>query len=203
MLASAAAGAVVFTVLDRRWGALTAWKVYLYAGLLTAHLLGERLAYRGREGAGQQHHGWTRYALFTLWWVVMFGAPLEYALWPRDALAVTVVGAALAVAGAALRVWGIRTLGRYFSGHIETQPDHAVVEAGPYRVIRHPAYAGNVLLAIGMPLVLNAWLTLIPAALLAALFVARIPLEEAVLIAEVPGYADYVTRTRRLIPGLW
>ena len=60
----------------------------------TAHLLAERVAYRGAEGAGQQHYAWTRYALFTLWWVVMFSAPLEYALWPRDNLAVTVVGVA-------------------------------------------------------------------------------------------------------------
>jgi protein-S-isoprenylcysteine O-methyltransferase Ste14 len=202
-LASVVAGAGVFTLLNARWDALTAWKVYLYFGLFAAHLLAERLAYRGAEGAGQQRHAWTRHALFTLWWLVMFGAPLEYALWPRESLAVTVVGAALAVAGAILRVWSIRALGRYFSGHIETQPGHRVVESGPYRLIRHPAYAGNVLLAIGMPLVLDAALTLIPAVLLAALFVYRIPLEEAALAENVPGYRGYMARTDRLIPGIW
>jgi protein-S-isoprenylcysteine O-methyltransferase Ste14 len=202
-LASMAAGAGVYAALSAHWDALTPWKLYLYGGLFAAHLLAERLAYRGAEGAGQQHYAWTRYALFTLWWVVMFSAPLEYALWPRDNLAVTVAGVALALVGATLRVWSIRALGRYFSGHIETQPGHRVVETGPYRLIRHPAYAGNVLLAIGMPLVLNAWLTLIPAALVCALFVYRIPLEEAALAENVPGYRDYMARTSRLIPGIW
>jgi protein-S-isoprenylcysteine O-methyltransferase Ste14 len=202
-LASVAAGAGVYTILNARWDALTAWKIYLYFGLFAAHLLAERLAYRGAEGAGQQHYAWTRHALFTLWWLVLFGAPLEYALWPRDNLTVTVAGVALALAGAILRVWSIRALGRYFSGHIETQPGHLVIETGPYRFIRHPAYAGNILLAIGMPLVLNAALTLIPAALLCALFVYRIPLEEAALAENVPGYRDYMARTRCLIPGIW
>lgn len=88
-------------------------------------------------------------------------------------------------------------------GHIETWPNQALVTSGPYRFIRHPAYAGSILQTIGLPLILNAWPLLLGCAVLLALFVRRIQLEEIFLNREFPGYQHAMQSIPRLIPGIW
>jgi protein-S-isoprenylcysteine O-methyltransferase Ste14 len=82
--------------------------------------------------------------------------------------------------------------------------EHAVVDTGPYRLVRHPMYAGGILVFIGAPL----WLESTAAALLAlvpiVLVLLRVLVEENFLRRELPGYAAYAQRVRyRLIPFLW
>jgi protein-S-isoprenylcysteine O-methyltransferase Ste14 len=79
-----------------------------------------------------------------------------------------------------------------------------VVETGPYRIVRHPMYAGAIPLMIGMPL----WLGSYAGALLAAVPVTTLALrvlgEERFLRRELPGYGAYTRRVRwRLVPGVW
>jgi protein-S-isoprenylcysteine O-methyltransferase Ste14 len=95
------------------------------------------------------------------------------------------------------------TLGKYFSAHIEIKNNHQLIENGPYKFIRHPVYAGNTLHAIGIPLILNAYLTLGISAVLILLFLYRLKLEEEILVREVKGYEDYARRINRLIPKIW
>jgi protein-S-isoprenylcysteine O-methyltransferase Ste14 len=78
-----------------------------------------------------------------------------------------------------------------------------VVEAGPYRFIRHPSYAGSMLVVLGMPLVMDAYLSLILSVVLITLFNLRLRMEEVVLAERLKGYAAYQQRTHRLIPGVW
>ncbi len=95
---------------------------------------------------------------------------------------------------------------RFFSAVVRVQTDrgHTVVDAGPYRWMRHPAYAGGVIANLAVPLMLGSAWALIPGALTAALTVLRTALEDRTLRAELPGYADYAGRTRwRLCPGVW
>ncbi|AAM31604.1 hypothetical protein MM_1908 [Methanosarcina mazei Go1] len=128
---------------------------------------------------------------------------LEYSLFPGYSPAVTATGTFLAVSGTILRAWGIWTLGKYFSVHIEIKDRHELIESGPYRFIRHPAYAGNLLQAVGIPLILNAYYSLSISAVLVFLFLYRLKLEEETLLREVNGYKDYVKRTYRLVPKIW
>ncbi|HEX8793551.1 MAG TPA: isoprenylcysteine carboxylmethyltransferase family protein [Polyangiaceae bacterium] len=79
-----------------------------------------------------------------------------------------------------------------------------VVQTGPYRFVRHPMYAGAIPLMTGMPL----WLGSVAGVLLAAVpltfIVLRLLIEERVLRAELPGYADYARKVRwRLVPFVW
>lgn len=79
-----------------------------------------------------------------------------------------------------------------------------VVRDGPYARVRHPMYAGLVAVMLGLALWLGssagAIFTAVPGAILAA----RIGVEERLLRAVLPGYADYAARVRwRLVPGLW
>jgi len=114
-------------------------------------------------------------------------------------------GAAVALAGMALRVWSVATLGRYFTYVVKVTSDQPVVETGPYRLLRHPSYAGALLTALGIGLALRY--ALAPLILVVVQLVAysiRMGVEERAL-AEGIGepYRAYMTRTKRIIPYLW
>jgi len=87
---------------------------------------------------------------------------------------------------------------------IQTELDHHVITTGPYRVVRHPMYAGLMLLLPGGALILGSAWGLAPLTMLMATFIARTVLEDGALRRELPGYEEYCTRTRyRLVPGVW
>ncbi len=95
---------------------------------------------------------------------------------------------------------------RFFSSVVRVQMDrgHEVCDTGPYRVVRHPGYAGNVLALFGVVLALNSVWTLVPVAVAFVIAVVRTELEDRTLQAELPGYPDYARRVRyRLVPGLY
>ncbi len=95
------------------------------------------------------------------------------------------------------------TPGKYFSVHIEIKNNHQLIESGSYKFTRHPAYAGNIWQAVGIPLILNAYFSLGTSAVLIFLFLYRLMFEEEILIRKTKGYGDYVKRTKRLIPKVW
>jgi protein-S-isoprenylcysteine O-methyltransferase Ste14 len=87
---------------------------------------------------------------------------------------------------------------------IQRERGHEVVSTGPYAYLRHPMYAGGLLMFVGMPLQLGSWLGLAALALLVPLLAVRIVMEERTLAAELDGYRDYVERVHwRLIPLIW
>ena len=182
---------------------LELWKIGLYSVLLGAYLWAEKKAHHPLRVTEQRAHQSLRYLLSMVWWLLILGSPLVYSLWPISQLTVIIFGVMLMVTGSALRVWGVYTLGAYYSGHIETWKGQSVIQNGPYRVIRHPGYAGNILQAIGMPLILNAYAALILSGAVIVLFINRLLWEEAWLANNLAGYQDYVNSTWRLLPGIW
>ena len=81
---------------------------------------------------------------------------------------------------------------------------HEVCDSGPYRIVRHPGYAGNILPLLGIVLALSSLWTLIPAAVALVIAVIRTTLEDRTLQEELPGYQEYAHRVRyRLIPGIY
>ena len=75
---------------------------------------------------------------------------------------------------------------------------------GPYRFIRHPAYLAAFLLWITTGLMLESWWAVIPGLLAGLMMVIRTIYEDRMLIADLPGYAEYALRVRyRLLPGVW
>jgi len=87
---------------------------------------------------------------------------------------------------------------------IEIAEGQRVIDTGPYAIVRHPMYAGALIMIAGIPLALGSWWGLIPAALLVPIIVWRLMREEAFLAANLPGYRDYRSRVRyRLTPALW
>ena len=116
-----------------------------------------------------------------------------------------VLGFILITLGYAFATWALIE-NRFFSGVVRIQADrgHVVCDSGPYRIVRHPGYAGNMLALPGMVLALSSTWTLIPAAVALIIAVIRTVLEDQTLKDELPGYRDYARRVRyRLIPGIY
>jgi protein-S-isoprenylcysteine O-methyltransferase Ste14 len=107
--------------------------------------------------------------------------------------------------GNSLAGWAINS-NPFFSSESRLQTDRAqkVTSIGPYRFIRHPAYSAAFLLWITTGLMLESWWALVPGFLAGLMMVIRTILEDRMLIAELPGYAEYAGRVHyRLVPGIW
>jgi protein-S-isoprenylcysteine O-methyltransferase Ste14 len=101
--------------------------------------------------------------------------------------------------------WAFRE-NAFLSGFVRIQTDrgHTVCSSGPYRMIRHPMYLAVIISVLCLPIFLGSLYSLIPAALVAALFVLRTSLEDQTLRKELPGYDEYAGKVRwRLLPKLW
>ena len=87
---------------------------------------------------------------------------------------------------------------------IRTDRGHVVCDSGPYKFVRHPGYAGNILGLFGIVLALGSVWSLIPATVASIIALIRTGLEDQTLQAELPGYRDYARRVRyRLIPAIY
>jgi protein-S-isoprenylcysteine O-methyltransferase Ste14 len=112
------------------------------------------------------------------------------------------LGIGLMIAGILIRQWSIAVLGRYFSRTVGVQEGQAVVDRGPYRLVRHPAYTGSLLTMVGLGFVLQSWgAVLVLIAFFGVAFGYRIHVEEAVLTSKLGDeYVAYAKKTKRLIP---
>lgn len=107
--------------------------------------------------------------------------------------------------GIGLRIWAIQTLGHYFRTIVIIQKDHRLIQAGPYRLLRHPSYAGTVLTTVGVGIALGNWLSILLGAGGALIgFLRRISVEEAALQEHLgASYTSYMRHTWRLVPFVW
>ena len=114
-------------------------------------------------------------------------------------------GVPLVGAGILIRVVARLTLGRQFSGHIQTTEDHRLVTVGIYRIIRHPAYLGYLSLLIGFPLCfgsIGGLVCSVGAGIPTLVY--RMQIEERALRRWFgEEYERYMDRTCRLVPLLW
>jgi protein-S-isoprenylcysteine O-methyltransferase len=127
---------------------------------------------------------------------------LRVPLFPSPGSWWVVAGIGIAAAGMALRLAAIRTLGSSFTSTVRVAVGQRLRADGPYRFIRHPAYAGSLLNVLGTVLALGsgAGVGLVCALTLPA-YLYRIRVEERALLAGLtPDYARYRARTWRLVP---
>lgn len=111
------------------------------------------------------------------------------------------LGLVLQVANVGLRVWSMRTLQGHYAHTLRVVDDQPVVRDGPYRFVRHPGYLSVVLLWVGAGL--SSRTVAAPALTLTAVGTAyrhRMDAEDALLVRELPGYAEYTATTGRLVP---
>ncbi|GEP10147.1 methyltransferase family protein [Methylobacterium gnaphalii] len=87
---------------------------------------------------------------------------------------------------------------------IQRERGHALITSGPYAYVRHPMYAGALIMFASTSLLLGSWWALALLPVFLALFGVRTGLEERTLRTGLDGYDTYTARVRyRLIPGIW
>ncbi|HUW68605.1 MAG TPA: isoprenylcysteine carboxylmethyltransferase family protein [bacterium] len=136
---------------------------------------------------------------------VVAGLDGRYRWSPRLGPAMNIAALVLIILGYAFASWAL-VENMFFSGtvRIQTERGHSVVSTGPYRLVRHPGYAGSLLSYVAIPLLFDSLWTYIPCALLFIILVVRAALEDRTLRKELPGYEEYTHATRwRLMPGIW
>lgn len=176
-----------FTMLARTLGILLA--LAFYAMIVFAYLRRSRASATSRS------------VLAALAALAATALPFAFPLLtsPRDRLLFVALGDALLLAGLAWSVWSLRTLDRSLSVLAQAR---TLVSHGPYRLVRHPLYLGELVAALGIVLLgftlkaAVAWLFLV------GLQAFRASKEEALLSSHVPGYAEYRSRTSLIIPGI-
>jgi protein-S-isoprenylcysteine O-methyltransferase len=153
-----------------------------------------------------------RHSLKLIWLVVMAGFGLGVVVayrvpslrMPWGAIAAE-AGCVLLAVGVAFRWYAILVLGRFFTVNVAIAGTHRLVDTGPYRFIRHPSYTGTLMAILGLSLTYQNWgsvlVIFVPAC---AAILWRIHVEEQALSSALgQSYADYMQRTKRLIPGIY
>ena len=115
------------------------------------------------------------------------------------------IGVAIMLGGLGLRVWAALALGRFYTRTLRLTADQGVVRRGPYRIIRHPGYAGDIALWLGAALASRSLIILgLVAAIVLFAYVTRIAAEEQMLLAAFgDDYRSYAKRSWRLIPFVY
>jgi protein-S-isoprenylcysteine O-methyltransferase Ste14 len=117
-----------------------------------------------------------------------------------------IAGLVALAAGFGLCLWAMR-VNRFFSSVIRIQSDRGqtVISTGPYGVVRHPGYTAGIVIIAASGVALGSWAAAAAVAVTCLPFLLyRAIIEDRVLQADLPGYADYAQRVRwRLVPGIW
>lgn len=114
------------------------------------------------------------------------------------------IGTSLYFVGLTTAMTGRLQLGKNWADLEDYQvlPQQSLVTTGIYGYIRHPIYAGDILLITGLELALNSWLVLGVSIPLAVAM--RHALKEETLLSQVfPDYHGYTARTKRFIPFIF
>lgn len=163
-----------------------------------------------RRNPGEDAKGWDQvlmraYSVVLLCMLVLASLDAGRFGWSRMPLWAQIAGFMGFTPAGTVILWAMIN-NTYLSRYVRIQEDrgHAVASEGPYQYVRHPMYAGVILLIVCVPLALGSCWALLPAGLIISLFIVRTALEDQTLQEELEGYAAYTGLVRyRLLPGLW
>jgi protein-S-isoprenylcysteine O-methyltransferase Ste14 len=131
--------------------------------------------------------------LSALWFNPVWQAPGAY----------HAAGFLLLVSGACFRLRAIASLGIYYSHVVRKIEGHKIIDTGPYRYLRHPAYAGMIAAHLGITVFYFNYITCaIFVLLLIPSIIVRILVEEKTLMT-IKGYEDFSKNRKRIIPFVW
>ncbi len=114
-----------------------------------------------------------------------------------------IAGVLLILVGFALGSAGAIRLGRGLTPLPYPRENAPLAQGGAFALVRHPMYAGGLLLSLGVALVVSGWLTYVYAAALFVLADVKSRQEERWLVEKFPDYPAYQRRVRRLIPVVY
>ena len=197
------------------------WQAWVYSLLFASAGIGLRLGAERRHSGLMAERGQLLKAPGVKSWdkllaplmALSFGLPLfvvagldhRFEWSPHFPTGINILGLVLASAGYGFGGWAL-VENRFFGAvvRIQSERGHVVCDTGPYKIVRHPGYSGNLLPPFAMVLALDSVWTLIPATVAVVITVVRTALEDRTLQRELPGYREYADRVRyRLIPGIY
>jgi protein-S-isoprenylcysteine O-methyltransferase Ste14 len=163
-----------------------------------------------RSRIAENTKGWDRVAVVLIFVsgagiFLVAGLDERFSWSPQLAMAIHIVALVAVILAQAVFIWA-KASNRFFAATVRIQEErgHTVASGGPYRFVRHPGYAANIIPMFAASLLLGSLWALIPAGLCVLAFIIRTALEDKTLQAELDGYKDYAQRTRyRLLPGVW
>jgi protein-S-isoprenylcysteine O-methyltransferase len=163
--------------------------------------------FSGRDATSKDRGSWQGFALAS---IVGIPGSILAAYYFRAGILLEwylfyVFGVCVFAAGLVLRTYSIIYLGRFFTLNVAIATDHRLIDSGPYRFIRHPAYTGGLMLCFGFGLSIGNWLSvvIIVVPTLAACWW-RMKIEEAALLEALgEPYRRYMKRTKRLVPMIY
>lgn len=152
---------------------------------------------RAQAGAQEDTKPWDRvlvpvtaiYGPIVSW--IVAGLDYRFGWSPPFPRSVQLVGLLLLVVGSSISTWAM-VENRFFSSHVRIQTDrgHSVIDTGPYRILRHPGYAGGVLSWVAAPFFFGSWWVGVPTLLVIAATLLRTALEDRTLQEELAGYKE-------------
>jgi len=121
-----------------------------------------------------------------------------------DLTSVEIAGAAFLLVGSGLYGIARRALGEFFSEAVRITPEHKLVTVGPYRLIRHPIYLGEIFWGHSIPMILGSLYGSIIMLAPIPMLLHRIGIEEKALTSRFgQEYLDYASKTKKLIPYIY
>jgi protein-S-isoprenylcysteine O-methyltransferase Ste14 len=183
------------------------WFIAGYAGVAGFLLLEASTRERGAASslaASRDDRGSTRMIVAAYATAAVVAPAVRMLRRPQLPRATAPLGLSLEIAGLGLRAWSMRILGSSYSRTLRVQGAQQVVDRGPYRFVRHPGYAGSLMIWTGFALTSRSVAVVeVVGALLSIAYHRRVGAEEALLRRDLPGYVAYSKRTKRLIPFVW
>jgi protein-S-isoprenylcysteine O-methyltransferase Ste14 len=123
--------------------------------------------------------------------------------WSNVPVSISVIGDILVAVGLYI-VFMVFKINSFTSATIEIGKEQQIVSTGPYGIVRHPMYAGALLMCNAIPLALGSYWAFIFSGLMVAGIVWRLLEEENFLVKNLEGYKDYQKQVRyHLVPLIW
>lgn len=190
------------------------WQAWVFLAVITGGLVAAVCYLFGRNPALLERRLKTREARPEQRLIILLSLPVLLAAfivpgfdrrygWSRVPVWVSVL-AFLCIIGAFYFYFLVMRANQFAGRTIEVAEGQHVISTGPYALVRHPMYLAVMSFYLLSPLALGSWWALLPAALIVPVLAARIITEEKALARDLPGYREYLLKTRyRLLPGIW
>ena len=170
-------------------------------------LISEVVLNRMLHSNATDKQGADKNSLLIIWVIIVFAITL--ALFTTTSFAMPIgqdviryVGLGIIVLGILLRIWAVRTLGKFFTVDVTIRQDHQLIKNGVYKYFRHPSYTASLLTFIGFGMSLNNWYSLLIVVFaVIVVFTMRIRIEEKALTAQFGDqYLQYKKEAWGLLP---
>jgi len=208
-----------FAILFISAGTLAWINAWIYVGLVSiywvistvvlARVNPEMLNERGsvvKEGTKGFDKVWVAiYPVLTFGNLVVMGFDAVRFQWSFMPLWLVILGIVIMIPAFVISIWAM-AVNKFFEWTVRIQDDRQqyVCTSGPYKIMRHPGYAGLIISILVYPLILGSWWGFVLSGILTIIIVTRTALEDRTLQNEMPGYREYARQVKyRLIPLVW